>query len=287
MMQAFNLYFPIAMFVFAAVLPRLCKVHPETSEDRLARARTLMRIGEVWMVCSIAGWVAWSLLASKPPVAPMMWAFFGVGLMLGIVAGNLRASGAAQGVRAASIAVRKPLRSVPSWALWVCHAIALVAILAVVARVGWPFEAPQDRVRWFVALGTAPLALLGSALIHWILVRVLPRSPRPLDPAGSAELIEAYERLERERAWSLYAIGFAMVVAQGALAVSLAWLTIGQTTGAALGIAGGVVGTLLGLAGGAIGIAQGRHQHRVELLRQRLTYEQVSPEVEAPRHAPA
>ncbi|MHC4341349.1 MAG: hypothetical protein ACYSX0_14205 [Planctomycetota bacterium] len=158
--------------------------------------------------------------------------------------------------RSAALSARKPL-PVPrgawlsGWALWGA------AVAAVIVRLSGVGDGAGLAPASLAFLAVAPLPILSGQLTAPMLLR----EPEPLDECGSEELLDAYARYRRGRAWGMFWLMWVMTVfftAVGALA-ALEILSQG-----ALGWIGGVGGSLIGLLGAAFGVHSGIKRMRIK-----------------------
>jgi|GEM_PF-5584099 len=250
---AFLLLFPVCM---ALLLP------PVRGNDH-----TRWVVKQRWLIAlSLAAgavWSAWWITTGTPLRSVWLFGAYVPLLGLAIVVVNLKrldpaigpAAPAASGggARTASLSPRTtPNEAVPTRAWIVLALAACVAMTACVARFAAGFGDRGEVIRAGSGLLMATLALGEVVLFAWVVRRVLPREPRPLDPRGSAELTEGYERLTRLRARGMFVLGALLTLMLASGGVLVAWIGA-DMDGRALGIAGAIVGSAVGLAGGVFG----------------------------------
>lgn len=148
---------------------------------------------------------------------------------------------------------------VPGWIL-VCFAAGLILTRALRGE-----TAAATPGGWWPVV----LCLAGAAfplVLTPLVLRLSTREPEPLDPAASAELVDAYARLRRLKARAFAGTAIASAALFAGLAVAVAYVGDGAT----LGLVGGVGGTVLGLAGATFGIVAGNERMRIRRRLQEL-----------------
>ncbi|MHC4930853.1 MAG: hypothetical protein ACYTGV_01505 [Planctomycetota bacterium] len=269
-LSPFFLLLPAAASLF--VRPR-----PGASLD-LARVRRLRKRLWIWTGVSVvafallrfgrtAGWFEWWLdlprymTWGKAPdeicwvlFFPLWFAVF-MPLLVAVrpEAASPYPTGGSQ--RSAALSAREPL-PVPRWAWlsgWALWGAAAAAVFVHLSGGG-------DGAGWapasLVLLAAAPLPILCGQLTAPMLLR----EPEPLDAHGSRELIDAYARYRRSRAWGMFWLMWSMTVVFAAVAVLAVFEVLSQ---GALGWMGGVGGSLIGIFGAAFGV-------RSSILRMRI-----------------
>lgn len=166
-------------------------------------------------------------------------------------------------LRSASLTPREQV--IPRWAWWPVGLIWLVAL----GLISWPgMNVTSGRTWWLLVGMHLMLGALFLILTPWCLRR-LPHEPEPMDPAGSAELVEGYRRLRHFRAWGLFGLSAVMLLIFSAFMVTVAW----GIAGPEMGIAGGVLGTVIGLGGAVFGTIAGMRRARLNQRCQELSRE--------------
>lgn len=155
-------------------------------------------------------------------------------------------------VRSASLVPRERSNPVPrgAWlAGWAACAACAAATLWAIAR----GVSPALLTGLCFWLGCGPLATRSSLL-----------EPEPLDEHGSPELLLAYARLRRFKAWGFFWFGLCGTFVFAAIAVASAVYP------REAGLAGGLSGAALGLLGGAFGTLASVRRARINTLRHEL-----------------
>jgi hypothetical protein len=288
-MKFIQIAFPILMILLPAAVVSLIPANPNAKTD-LPRARRLL-LG-MWLV-SFGCLALWFTLAPilintlGPMVAWLgwllffpMWFGFGVPIIRAKNPDWVSTPPPDIQVRAASLAPRQGqpnFSSLARHAPWIIWAALFVTVLFIV---DWRVFSTSDeallaRRAWAVSALTVVAFAAFNPLILSIFYGMLKSEPQPLDPAGSAELVNLYATRTRQRAMLFLGLAIAMTIMFGTMAVVMATISRGywseQHTPMILGWAGGIAGSVIGLAGGVFGTMSSIQAARINRRLRELT----------------
>ena len=172
-------------------------------------------------------------------------------------------------IRSASLVNRPATNPVPRSAWIPPGVIWLIAVALVVAALN-DESAKGDTTAW-LAFGLLVTVVPMTTLFlgPWA-VRMSLQEPEPLDPSGHPQLLDAYERLRRVKAWGFYGLTVAMLLLFCILLPLMAWH---GAQGATIGIFGGVSGSLVGIGGATFGVMMSARRQAVRRLLEDLQQE--------------
>ncbi len=252
-MSIFYFLFPALMLAFPAVFTLFVRRHPELSSPDAGATRRL------WIATSAALLLHLAVQTWLTTTDPVPEVFARAWPLVVAVAGNMllwfrfaapvlasRQPGwneqgpthSASRVRTASLVARDkeaPLIGRTAWTLgWVVFVACAVTII------------------WAIIQGAPPLLCMG--LMFWLGMGVggsaqLFTEPEPLDPQGSAAIVEAYAKLRAFRQWGFYTGGLAGTLVFTGIAVLTVYRPgasglVGAIAGSAVGLLGAVFGTM-------------------------------------------
>lgn len=225
-------------------------------------------------------WICTALASALYVVLHFLWPNFPRPMMLGAVAPAFSLTMRAiplknpdwgghnpqSAARSASLVRRSGSSPIGRWHWTLAFGLSIGLLLAVLARVLWPFAETAESNEWIVwgsALLTVSFGPGMVALTLWAVRRTREES-EPRDPAAGPELAENYARLRDFRARCFYWLfGIVMPGVMGSLAVAMAWAPLNRNLGGWLGMAGGVGGTLMGFAGAVFGTVASLRRVRI------------------------